>query len=247
MISFICPTCNKSFELIAYKARRNKGYCSLQCAGMAHRGPGNPNWKGGITKRPPMAKGIAQKRVKIIGHCERCGSIENLHGHHILHYSSSPLFGHSKDNIEVLCSICHSKEHPEIATLIRRPIVKTGITSKCEICGILVYSFPSRLHRFCSSKCRLKWLDSRPGATGPERKGTATQCKICGKKIYLYPCQIGQIRCCGPTCSKKWRQRLGQKVPCKACGKSMHLAPTRIGKVHFCSPQCRRSFTGANA
>jgi 5-methylcytosine-specific restriction endonuclease McrA len=168
-INFNCPICNQRFERLfcevgkALRRGATHFYCSLQCAGKAHRGDNNPQWKGGITKRPPLVKITGQRKSKALGYCERCGSTENLHGHHKLHYSTNPLFGIDPSNIEVLCAKCHSLEHPEFATLITRPIVKTGKVTKCKVCGIGVYSFPSRSRKFCSRKCRVKWYKNNPG------------------------------------------------------------------------------------
>jgi len=237
-IELVCPVCNTVFQRRPCDIRKRKKrgtkllYCSLRCAGKAHRGSTNPMWKGGITKRPPLVKIAGQRRAKLLGYCERCGSTENLHGHHKLTYSSSPLFGQSEDNIEVLCAKCHSLEHPKFSTLITRPIVKTGVTISCKICDKNVYSFPSRIRQFCSRSCKSKWLAKK------RRKGREISCKICGRKRYISPSQIGLIHTCGSKCNRKWIQRKGLRTICKVCKEPMYLAPSRIGLVHCCSPNC---------
>lgn len=47
--------------------------------------------------------------------CVDCGSIKNLHAHHILHWSSNPEFRLNVNNGITLCGDCHSKAHPELA------------------------------------------------------------------------------------------------------------------------------------
>jgi len=87
-------------------------FCSLRCNGASKKGAKNPNWKGGKAKRS-AANYAALKKVRDVGYCERCGSVESLQGHHVKLFSTHPELGADRLNIIVLCALCHGKEHPE--------------------------------------------------------------------------------------------------------------------------------------
>lgn len=46
-----------------------------------------------------------------VGHCEECGSEEDLQAHHIVYWSESPLDRINVKNGRCLCGVCHAKEH----------------------------------------------------------------------------------------------------------------------------------------
>lgn len=46
--------------------------------------------------------------------CNKCGTKENLAVHHILSWVGFPELRLMEDNGEVLCGLCHSKEHPKM-------------------------------------------------------------------------------------------------------------------------------------
>jgi 5-methylcytosine-specific restriction endonuclease McrA len=45
-------------------------------------------------------------------HCQQCGSLVNLHVHHIVHRSQ--LGASSTENLVTLCAKCHRAEHGEM-------------------------------------------------------------------------------------------------------------------------------------
>ena len=46
-----------------------------------------------------------------VGHCEECGSEEDLQAHHIVYWSEAPLDRINVKNGKCLCAVCHAKEH----------------------------------------------------------------------------------------------------------------------------------------
>lgn len=53
------------------------------------------------------------------GKCMECGSVVELHAHHISHWADDPINRVNIENGITLCKECHAKEHPEIDNLIR--------------------------------------------------------------------------------------------------------------------------------
>lgn len=47
--------------------------------------------------------------------CVNCGSNENIHAHHIVHWADSPSLRANIDNGITLCSLCHREEHLELS------------------------------------------------------------------------------------------------------------------------------------
>lgn len=55
------------------------------------------------------------------GHsCQECGSVENLHVHHLIPWADAPELRIVVDNGITLCSECHADEHPNLHSLIAR-------------------------------------------------------------------------------------------------------------------------------
>jgi 5-methylcytosine-specific restriction endonuclease McrA len=153
--------CGKSFYVPQHR-RQTAKYCSLQCARIygAPRGESHSNWKGGASERTWSSSRIVKAKVKQIGKCERCNSTDNLQGHHKLSYADHPEFRCDPNNIEVLCTDCHAKEHPELANMIQIPRIRSGITINCAVCGIERY-IPQHLigsAKYCSKACQRKAL-----------------------------------------------------------------------------------------
>jgi len=156
--NYICEECKKPFS------RRKTGkqkyrFCSTRCfIAMRSRewvGEKHPGWKGEKTARTRESYLICRKSVRRIGKCEKCGSTENLHAHHILPYSEYPEFGADPNNIEVLCAVCHAKEHPQFAHIIEMPRIKTGKEVSCLVCGKTRYITLAKIKysKYCSNKC----------------------------------------------------------------------------------------------
>lgn len=82
------------------------------------RGENHPKWNGGSSERTHATRVVIRKIVKLRGKCERCGSTENLQGHHKEPYSRVADRRADPENVEVLCVNCHALEHPELVNFI---------------------------------------------------------------------------------------------------------------------------------
>lgn len=67
--------------------------------------------KAPVTDREDPRVRKWKNNVVKIGHCEECGSEENLEAHHIAYWSEAPLDRINPKNGRCLCAICHAKEH----------------------------------------------------------------------------------------------------------------------------------------
>lgn len=200
--SNVCEHCGESF-CRSYKSR----FCSRKCGGAARRGSKNPNWKGGIAKRN-AANAAVRKKVRDVGKCERCGSMENLQGHHIKHFATHPHLGAELSNIRVLCGTCHGDEHPERRGALARSRTRAGNNVACVICGKLKYVVPSRIGeaKFCSRTCygRGRGLDFTPNKP---RTGEQVACFVCGKFRYIKRYRIVDTNFCSRKCYHDERRR----------------------------------------
>lgn len=183
-------------------------YCSDTCSRTrpVAKGVEHWNWNGGISKRARAVGAASQRKVRAVGRCERCGSTENLHGHHIEHFASAPEMGADLANIEVLCSHCHAFEHPKIKNLIMRPPIRDGKEITCLICGRSRYANPCQVARakYCSRACltiaRLNGhVRVRP------RAGKELTCTHCGKLHYVKPHDADKVKFCSWDCYKQSR------------------------------------------
>lgn len=175
MIDAICQNCLKPFSYAKGTLPLGK-YCSQRCnsigTGIRMRGENHPRWKGGhSTKRPPEVKRVGLARVKEVGHCERCGSTEYLHGHHKEYYADNLDKAANPDNIEVLCSVCHGIEHPEMKALLTMPRQLTGEYFPCAnpLCNNTFYTTPGHPRKFCNQVCM-----------GLYNRGRKKRCSVCG-------------------------------------------------------------------
>lgn len=156
MIEHVCECCGTFFS-------RRKGYggparyCSKMCARKAGapRGANHSNWRGGVSERSRATRKVTSARVREVGRCERCGSKENLQGHHKERHADAPELRAVASNIEVLCANCHAAEHPDMAGMIARPRRRSGVTIACQECGKERYVRPhlQKTAKFCSKVC----------------------------------------------------------------------------------------------
>jgi hypothetical protein len=164
MISCVCRKCGNSFEIRKGSGSHGK-YCSRACSikdqgSYILTGSQHHRWKGGISNRVSRERKPIKEAIRKKGACERCGSKENLQGHHILPRREFPLFQCSESNIEVLCGSCHSKEHPEFSGMLDRPHIRKGNWNLCDVCESLFYRPPNvKKPRFCSRRCQLLYLN----------------------------------------------------------------------------------------
>lgn len=85
-------------------------------------GPGNANWKGGVTPliRKTRNKAAYQEWRRAVftrdGHaCTRCGATEELHAHHRDPVKTHPELMTDVSNGLTLCPFCHRLVHQEMA------------------------------------------------------------------------------------------------------------------------------------
>lgn len=159
-VAIPCQECGQTFSTPPCHLGRRR-CCSRSCAAVARgrkmRGSLHPAWKGGTSKRRSAASQRAiKRRVKEAGCCERCGSKNNLHGHHVKYYSTHPDLRDDESNIQVLCNRCHAQEHPRLSAFISRGVVaSTKAVLFCQVCGKEFLTTPSYIgtKRYCSKKC----------------------------------------------------------------------------------------------
>ena len=83
----------------------------------ARRGPDSNLWRGGVNRseRLKIADWCNANRSEFLKinnyECNRCGSNEKLELHHKLAVSEYPEMAYDKNNIEVVCNVCHRKHH----------------------------------------------------------------------------------------------------------------------------------------
>jgi len=125
-----CAWCGK--ELVG-KDRARRVYCNRSCMAAA---------RVKTPQTPEDGRYQAQNMFKAIS-CERCGATSQLHRHHKDRIATN----NHPDNVEVLCSMCHSYEH-------RKPLAQ----STCAVCGRI---FVAKDHRsrakICSAGCAAEW------------------------------------------------------------------------------------------
>lgn len=163
-IYFTCKWCGK-------ETRRRKGgggtfeYCSSQCRSFATtpKGASHPNWRGGDRERSPASRIAIRKRIREVGHCERCGSTIELQGHHRKSYWDFPDLRCDPENIEVLCAVCHGEEHPPHRQMLAIARKRSGIDITCIVCGKKRYVQPSLAEtaKYCSRVCQRAHLHRR--------------------------------------------------------------------------------------
>lgn len=82
------------------------------------RGSNHPKWNNGSSQRSHASKAAIEKIKKQRGRCEKCGSEEKLHGHHVSHYAKNDMRRDDPNNIKILCAQCHALEHPHLRRFI---------------------------------------------------------------------------------------------------------------------------------
>lgn len=150
--------CGESFRVKRHRlptARFCSRRCHLQWLHATYKGSNHASWKGGITKRKSSTRRVITRAVKAKGACEKCGATKRLQGHHKEHHAIN--FNRRDDpaNIEVLCSDCHAKEHPDQSGMISYPPRRNGSTINCARCGKERYVPQGLLAtaKYCSRFC----------------------------------------------------------------------------------------------
>lgn len=154
-IEFRCKECNKIVSRTKHRIGKGE-FCSILCManyrGRMMAGSNHPKWNGGSSKRSHAERKIIKEQIKIIGKCEKCGSTDDLQGHHKLSYSKYPKLRTDPNNIEVICAECHAKEHPELEYFIKKKQGKPRYSKICRVCGT-EYKAKSAKSTFCSHRC----------------------------------------------------------------------------------------------
>lgn len=158
MIEATCIKCGTRFQYKKGLSGPHR-YCSRKCswADRSRRfsGANAPGWKGGVAPRTHAVKAVIAAAKREQRCCERCGSTDNLQGHHRELHSVAPLLRACRENIEVLCATCHAEKHPELANMILRPHRRSGVMAQCQMCGKAYYVKASHTKktRWCSRAC----------------------------------------------------------------------------------------------
>jgi hypothetical protein len=200
--------CGKQFLRYNSAIRQYKIlFCSRACFNVWNKGANHSKWKGGITKRGYSAIKVVKDRLKDIWWCERCGSTQHLHGHHIKPVSTHPELSGDPTNIVVLCSVCHGREHPSMRNMITRPQVRSGGEVVCIVCARLRYVYPSDFNvtRFCSRQCVDEARRQGVVRAGPVQNGNKIPCAFCGKAQYARPGHTGR-KFCNQACMGLFRR-----------------------------------------
>ena len=135
-VTRICLHCGSNFEFSlrtglkwAEKTGRGK-YCSRLCKGQSHKGirfSPSTEFKHTITKEDQKSKplykdGLWSYRRWIKDNCEDCGSVEQLHVHHVDRNRRN----NELDNLKTLCKDCHWTYHRGNRTAWNKGL-KTGV------------------------------------------------------------------------------------------------------------------------
>lgn len=112
-----CLICNKSFQIRRYR-KSTAFFCSKECKRQnMPKGKNHVNWRGGIG-RSWKSKVLIKKLIKIRRACEICNLDKMLQGHHIIPVSVNKDLECDVNNIQILCKLCHAKQHPALAKFI---------------------------------------------------------------------------------------------------------------------------------
>lgn len=163
------------------------------------------------------------------GKCSRCEeSTSRIEVHHIV----DPFPSRSIelllrfDNLEVVCSRCHRREHKY-----------KGATTVCATCGAIVRHAPSKTgkRRFCSMACRDRHPDFRHG---PDRICPEPGC---GRSFSPHGEQVR----CSIACSSAYIGRLRRAgrphFMCPSCQKDFTIPPSLAKRPRLRGPFCSKA------
>lgn len=104
-------------DMVEIRAKKHWGLSGEKNGMYGKDGDTNPNWKGGITpERQEFYASDGWKRAcsevykRDGAKCQRCGSKENLHVHHIVPFGNKGLRA-DINNLILLCKDCHNFVH----------------------------------------------------------------------------------------------------------------------------------------
>lgn len=114
-VSKYSPIWNK--RIFGYKRKPHSEETIEKMRKSARKGKNSNLWKGGVNRseRAKISDWFYKNRreffIKTDYKCQRCKSSEKLELHHIKPVYSHPELAYDKNNIEVLCKVCHRKHH----------------------------------------------------------------------------------------------------------------------------------------
>lgn len=123
----VCLNCGGLFYALTSNVRRSKrSFCTKECEGIAHRGSGNPKWKGGITtsvdgRRVVYAPGhpnanIGENRTHVLEH-KLMAEIKlgrPLKDNEVVHHINGDVTDNNPDNLMILTPHEHAVIHSKI-------------------------------------------------------------------------------------------------------------------------------------
>jgi len=107
-------SCKNCGELFTQYPSENREFCSTSCSTSNEF---HWNWSGGSddirqTKEYKEWREAVHNKYNC---CQECGSLENLHAHHIIPVSENKEIATSVENGTLLCGECHSSKHQNMA------------------------------------------------------------------------------------------------------------------------------------
>lgn len=111
-IEKVCPTCSKQFTV--RPTAKKQVVCSLKCRKVAHTGPDNVNWKGGVTPenkkerirfQREMQKHVFKRDEYTCVMCNDKGGYLSVD--HIKPWADHPELRFEESNLRTLCRACH--------------------------------------------------------------------------------------------------------------------------------------------
>lgn len=225
-ITVTCYTCGKEFEKQPCAVTVHN-FCSRKCfnewrSSDDWSGENNPAWLGGhLSYRGPnwnQQSQAAKERDQYT--CQRCGSKEDLHVHHItpFHLFDDYREANRLDNLITLCNRCHRqseyefwKGHPELLKGRRWPNVQ--LIKEC-------------------SKCGEEFIARSPNTQICDECCTFT-CENCGKKFVSRKLDR-RPKYCSRECRSEHIRPASKR--CKGCGQIFHPV---VSTRQYCSQRCR--------
>lgn len=147
-IKCVCPNCEKEFMQIPSKVKQYKNvFCSHKCKNKFMYyytgGEKNCNWVGGCKSYRGDFAQVKKENFNKKQFCAICGSVENIHIHHIIPYRLTQ--DNSIDNLIPLCSKHHKiiesstlnfiniTEDKEVAKKLLNIILRSRQTETCNV------------------------------------------------------------------------------------------------------------------
>lgn len=110
---------------------------------------------------------------------------------------------------------------------------KDKVVSYCKECNAEILNYPSRIKKFCSKKCRIKYRKTNTNTV--ERT-----CEWCGKKFTIRKdfTKGNNGRFCSRKCTGEFKKKAhGITSKCEICGKEIRY--TKSNTYRYCSNECK--------